>query len=371
MRKLFRSISFITALALAFLLLLSAATAHISPAKMYVFTLAGFGFPVLWIINLIFLIWLSIRKRWRFFIPLIALLITINHWNNTFQIKFKKSINESELDNHIKIMSYNTHMFDYYNHTGSKETPDNIYDFILHQNPDIICFQEFYSNVTKPKFNPSYIVSRFKQYKYKYIEYFYKSHSGSALATFSKYPISDKGEIRFNTSNNMSIYTDINVKGQMIRVFNNHLESFGIRDNDMETIDNFDLRMYEVQKIGLRRLAGKLTKAFIRRATQAEIIAQHISNSPFPAIVCGDFNDTPVSYVYRTVRGNLKDSFKSAGIGFGGTYNGQLPSFRIDYIFHSPLFDSYNFKKFNFDYSDHFPIMTIIDLKKTKDETIP
>ena len=363
MKKLFRSISFISAMVLALLLLLTVANAYISPAKMGVFTLTGFGFPVLWIINLLFLIWLAIRKRWWFFIPLIALIITINHWNNTFQFTGKKVKNELDLENPVKVLSFNVHMFDYYNHSGSTETPEAFYDFILSQNPDIICIQEYYSNFTKPLYNPNYIIARFKEYKYKHIEYTYKSHSGSAIATFSKYPVADKGEIRFNKTNNLSIYTDINVKGQIIRVFNNHLESFGIRDNDFETIDNFDFRMNEVQKIGMKRLMGKLTRAFIRRANQAESLSRHIKNSPYPVIVCGDFNDTPVSYVYRTVRGNLKDSFRISGAGFGGTYNGQLPSFRIDYILHSPQFESYNFKKFNFEYSDHFPIMVTIDLK--------
>jgi len=364
MKKLFRSISLIIALILALLLLISVANAYINPAKMYVFTLMGLVFYILWIMNLLFLIWLIFRKRRWFFIPLIVLIITLNHWNNTFQFRGKKIKNESELENPIKIMSFNVHMFDFYNHSGSNETPEIIYDFILKHDPDIICIQEFYSNITKPLYNPAYIMARFKMYQHKHIEYFYKSHSGTAMATFSKFPLGDKGEIRYNSTSNMSMYTDINVRGQMIRVFNNHLESFGLIDNDLEAFDNFDFRMDDAQKVGLRKLLRKLIKAFVLRAIQAEIIAEHIKNSPYPVIVCGDFNDTPVSYVYRTISGNLKDSFRASGAGFGGTYNGKLPSFRIDYILHSPQFDSYNFKKFNFDYSDHFPIMVTIDLKK-------
>ncbi|MCL2072597.1 MAG: endonuclease/exonuclease/phosphatase family protein [Marinilabiliaceae bacterium] len=362
MKKLFRSISFFITLFLALSLLVAAATAYISPLKLKIFTLVGFGFSALWITNLINLVWQAIRKRWWLFISLGVLILTINHWNNTFQMFSKKTKNEYEIKNRLKILSYNVHMFDYYGGSGSNETPDNFYDFVLTQDPDIICFQEFYSNVTKPKHTPSYIMSRFKQYSYKHIQYFRASHSGSGMATFSKYPFADKGEIRFEQSRNMSIYTDINLSGTIVRVINCHLHTTGIIADDIDAIDNLDFRMDDIQKRKLKRITSKLNKSAAIRAKQAEIIAEHIKNSPYPVIVCGDFNDTPVSYVYRTVRGNLKDAFRGSRTGFGGTYNGKLPSFRIDYILFSPQFESYNFTKFNFGFSDHFPIMTTIEL---------
>ncbi|MDR2929053.1 MAG: endonuclease/exonuclease/phosphatase family protein [Cytophagaceae bacterium] len=365
MKKIFRSISFILALALAFLLLGATATAYISPVTLHVFTLAGFGFPALWMLNLILLVWFLIRKRqWFALIPLPVLLLTINHWNNTFQMRGRKIDNTQTLELPLKVMSYNTRMFDYYRHSGMSETPDNIYDFITSRDPDVVCFQEFYSNVTRPQYNPSYIMARFKQYKFKHIEYVYKSHSGSGIATFSKYPIVDKGDIRFEQSNNMSIYTDINVKGKVVRVFNNHLESIGFRTADLQVLDSLEFRINARQRQGLERILQKLNRAFAMRAEQSEVIARHIANSPYPVIVCGDFNDTPVSYVYRTMRGKLRDAFRESGFGFGGTYNGKLPSLRIDYIFHSPEFDACNFTQFNVKYSDHYPIMTTINLKK-------
>ena len=100
MKKFFKTISIICALFCALLLLGSAATAHISPVKLKILTLAGFGFPALWVINLFILIWFAIRKKWRFIIPLIALIITINHWNNTFQLTGKKIKNELSCTKH-------------------------------------------------------------------------------------------------------------------------------------------------------------------------------------------------------------------------------------------------------------------------------
>ena len=364
MKKIFKSISFIIAFLSAFMLLGATATSYISPVKLHILALAGYAFSALWLLNLFLFIWFFIRKRrWIALMPLFVVLLTLGHWNNTFQIRERSLNTEKFVGQSLKVMSYNTRMFDYYVNSGSKETPEKIYDFVIQNDPDVICFQEFYSNIMRPEFNPSYLMSRFKQYRFKHIEYVYRSHSGTGIATFSKYPIADKGDIRFERSANMSIYTDINVQGKTIRIFNNHLESIGLRDSDFAALESPESLLNEEQKRGVKKILRKLNSALSMRASQSEAIARHIANSPYPVIVCGDFNDTSVSYVYHTVKGNLKDAFRESGVGFGGTYNGKLPSFRIDYILHSSEFDSYGFQRFQVKYSDHFPIMTTIDLK--------
>lgn len=342
------------------------ATAYISPSKLHVFAFTGFLFPIFWIVNVVFLIWLSIRKSVLLIIPLLSLAISWNHWSNSFQIKGKSIADESALEIPLRVMTYNTRLFDYYNHSGLSGAPDEIFKFILKQNPDVICFQEYFTSLKKHDYTPTQIVARFRQYGYRHIEYLKPrpGHTGYGLATFSKYPITNTGAIRFEKSNNQSIFSDINIKGKTVRVFNNHLESIGFKDGDLSVLDTLEFSMSDSQRQGLRKISQKLNRAFALRSSQADALARHISNSPYPVIVCGDFNDTPVSYVYRTMRGNMKDAFKEAGVGFGGTYNGRLPSFRIDYIFHSPEFDTYNFHRFPIKYSDHFPIMVTLDLKK-------
>jgi len=348
------------------MLLASMGTAYIAPSKLHVFAFTGFLFPIFWIANLLVLIWLSVRRSLLLVIPLLSLAISWNHWSNSFQLMEKSISDESGLEKSVRIMSYNTHMFDYYNHSGLKGSPDEIFKFILQQNPDVICFQEFFTSSKRHEYTPTQIIARFRQYGYRHIEYL-KSHTGNTgygLATFSKYPITNTGTIPFEKSNNQAIFSDINVKGKTVRVFNNHLESIGFKDGDLSVLDTLEFSMSDSQRQGLRKISQKLNRAFALRSSQADVLAQHIANSPYPVIVCGDFNDTPVSYVYRTMRADMKDAFKEAGVGFGGTYNGRLPSFRIDYIFHSPVFDTYNFKRFPLKYSDHFPIMVTLDLKK-------
>ena len=340
-------------------------TAYINPSKLHIFAFAGFAFPALWITNLFLGIWLLFRRSWLTIIPALALTLSYSHSTDVFQIRGLQNYSKTEMNQPINIMSYNTRMFDFYNHSGLPETPNKTFEYILSKSPDIICFQEYFTSLRKDEYTPNTILSKFKAYQHKQIEYLqtHKGNTGYGLATFSKYPIIDGGQIRFKHSRNLSIYTDIDINGTIIRVFNVHLESIGFRDNELNVLDSLDFSMSESQKQGLINISTKLTRAFKMRSSQAEALALHISNSPHPVIVCGDFNDTPVSYVYQTMRGPLKDAFKESGVGFGGTYNGRLPSFRIDYIFHAPEFNSYNFNTLPIKYSDHHPIITTIDLQ--------
>ena len=83
---------------------------------------------------------------------------------------------------------------------------------------------------------------------------------------------------------------------------------------------------------GVKNLTTRLMIANKNRAHQAEEIQRHIDGSPYPVILCGDFNDTPLSYTYRQLSRKLTDSFIEKGRGIGNTYIGGFPSFRIDYV---------------------------------------
>lgn len=365
MKRLFYSISVLLVLTPALLLLGSIGTAYVSPAKINVLAFAGFGFTLLWLLNLVLALWLLIRRSFWIIIPLLALAASWSHWNNTFQISSRSTNHPEELGQTLKVMSYNTRMFDYYGHSGLEGTPQRTYDDILRQGADLLCFQEYYTNLNKKDFTPTAIAAKFRGYPHKHIHYAttHQQNTGYGLAIFSKYPLVDQGVIPFEHSRNMAIYADVKVGETTIRVFSVHLESIGFQDNDLNVLDSLDFRMTESQKQGLVNISRKLTRAFKMRSSQAETLARHIKNAPYPVIVCGDFNDTPVSYVYRTMRGKLKDAFVESGSGFGATYNGRLPSLRIDYIFHDPAFKSWNFETLPLPYSDHHPIMTTLDLK--------
>ena len=368
MKRLFRSISLLVTIVFALALLASMAVIYISPAKIHFLALSGFLFPALWVVNLLLLLIHIARKSPRFLLPLIVLALSWNQWNNVFRLSGEKS--PEDMNRPLKVISYNTRMFDYYEWSDQQNTPEAIYEYLRAENPDIICFQEYFTSNRKEGYLPNQTRARFRALGYQHIEYLYDNGRGTGygIATFSRYPIINKGSLPFRDSKNMAIFTDLNVDGKIIRVFNNHLESIGFKENDFNVIDSLKFEMDEQQRQGIKQIVNKMSRAFRQRSSQAEILSRHINNSPYPVIVCGDFNDTPISYVYRTMRGDLKDAFRESGSGMGGTYNGRLPSLRIDYIFHDPAFNSYDFKRHKIEYSDHYPVSTIIEMNPGKKE---
>jgi len=107
-------------------------------------------------------------------------------------------------------------------------------------------------------------------------------------------------------------------------------------------------------------LIDKLRIAYPKRAEQARTVMEHVKTSPYPTIVCGDFNDTPMSYAYNQFNQLLIDAFRNCSSGIGTTYVGKVPAGRIDYIFHSKNLHSANFSIQNEVYSDHRAINCII-----------
>jgi endonuclease/exonuclease/phosphatase family metal-dependent hydrolase len=104
----------------------------------------------------------------------------------------------------------------------------------------------------------------------------------------------------------------------------------------------------------------RLKTGFEKRTSQAEKVATYIEDSPHPVILCGDLNDTPVSYCYRQFNRLLSDAFVTSGNGVGTTYIGKIPSNRIDYIFYSESLKAADFQTHDLDCSDHRPISTTI-----------
>jgi endonuclease/exonuclease/phosphatase family metal-dependent hydrolase len=133
-----------------------------------------------------------------------------------------------------------------------------------------------------------------------------------------------------------------------------HLQSIKISP-DFTAIDkNID----GINQKKSQKLFYRISKAFTKQQQQAEIIQEHKSKCTYPIVICGDMNNGPFSYVYRSIKGKLKDSFEEAGKGFGATYKFKYYPARIDYIFADEKMTVKKFDSFsNFENSDHYPIM--------------
>ena len=162
------------------------------------------------------------------------------------------------------------------------------------------------------------------------------------------------------------------INSDTVRIYNVHLESIRLQPEDYILANNQkehsqnDKKKEVTAKEGSERILRRLKKAFILRGAQADLVAEHISKCPYPIILCGDFNDTPVSYAYKKISSTLTDAFIESGNGTGQSYAGDFPSFRIDYIMHSKGFRAYNYETIYEQMSDHYPIKCFLKIDKNK-----
>ena len=299
--------------------------------------------------------------RWKLIaISLLTLLIGFNHLRHFYAVSWF----QHHLQHPVKVLSYNVHVFDLYNLSNREKNRNEIFDFLAEQDADILCFQEFYhqedpSFVTKDSMiklldTPNY------QERYTH-EMSGKKYFG--LATFSKFPIVNKGEIPFdNDPNNFCIYSDVLVGLDTVRVFNAHIGSIRFQSDDYEFFGDDNGPVSGKKKEAGQRIIQRLKGAFEKRAVQAETVAAEIERSPYSVILCGDLNDTPVSYCYRQFNRLLNDAFVESGNGIGQTYIGEVPSNRIDYIFYDDHFKSADFMTHQVQYSDHKPVSCMLEL---------
>ncbi|MBI9037678.1 MAG: endonuclease/exonuclease/phosphatase family protein [Bacteroidales bacterium] len=297
-----------------------------------------------------------------------SLIVLLIGWN-TYEKYFQFGGKENEITgDKIKITSYNVRVFNFCDSYEEQQLLKNFYKFINKVSPDILCLQEFYSdkNITvPPELNISQSMnadfSAFSKY------YLFQTQRNYSIATFSKYPVLNEGTLRFNDKTKaFCLFTDILIDNDTIRIYNVHLESIQLSEDDYSFVSEI---ASTTDKKNLKEKSAKifykLKYAFKSRARQADVIYEHIQKCPYPLVVCGDFNDTPSSYSYNVITENLKDSFIEGGKGYGKTYDGNLPAFlRIDYVLHDDNFISCDFETSWIELSDHYPVTTDLILNK-------
>ncbi|MFH0756596.1 MAG: endonuclease/exonuclease/phosphatase family protein [Bacteroidota bacterium] len=339
-------------------LLFSYLAPFINPVKLVLPALFGLAYPYLLMVNLVFVCYWLIRLKKEILISLVVVLLGWNHLTNLLPINENniEPPEEANTERVFNVLSYNVRTFNLYQWNKDPTTRENLFRFLREQSPDIICFQEFYSEGKGLRSQDIAKELPFCPYSAIYYTSAPASISGSGIATYSSFPIIKRSRIPFNSISNAAMYTDHCISGDTIRVFNLHLESIRFREENYIFMDTIKFAYNNEQMKEIRKIGSRLKSAFIRRAEQAAMIANYIKDSPYPVLVMGDFNDTPQSFAYRNIRKGIHDAYRKAGRGFGNTYAGELPSFRIDYIMYSDPFIPYQFKRIKKEYSDHFPV---------------
>ncbi|MBN4085207.1 endonuclease/exonuclease/phosphatase family protein [Flavobacteriaceae bacterium AH-315-B10] len=324
---------------IAAMLLLSYLLPYVQPAHFAYLSVLSLTVPLLIILNILFVLFWFLKSKKQLFVSLFVLILGYSFVFSLY--KFSSSTN-AEDDNGLTIMNYNVRLFNLYNWLPENDVEAKIVSFIKNEQPDIICFQEYFPH---DDVDLSF-------YKYKYEELSGQSvKNGQAI--FSKYPIIKTGSIDFPNTENNAIYADV-VKGtDTIRIYNVHLQSSGINAD----VQNLNTENSE-------RLFKRVATTFKKQQSQTELFLSHKEKSPYKMIICGDFNNTAYSYVYRKVKGKLVDAFEEAGKGFGRTFDFKYFPVRIDFILVDESFKVNGFKNYEEKLSDHYPIMTSVSFEK-------
>lgn len=263
----------------------------------------------------------------------------------------------------LKVMSYNVFSFNNYNY---EDNQTEIVNYITNSGAGIVCLQE------ATKIKEQHINDALRTF-YPYIE------TGNAkdinCAILSKYPVLSCQEIDLNSKSASCCLYDVLVGADTVKVINCHLESYKLNDEDKQMYkqmiknsnpltDDESLDDYDVHDSFLL-LGEKLAKANSIRSLQADTIASIIENIPNKYIImCGDFNDSPISYVHKTLTQRLKDAYTESGNGPGLSYNRSGMYFRIDNIIISDSFNSFDAKVDKTIYeSDHYPIFCTLEMQ--------
>lgn len=344
----------------AALLLLSFLSVVADPAKAWFFTIFGLLFIPLFIVNLILFVWALKRRSKSFVIPVIALLPSIFFIGAYFQFpSSSRPSMPSDEESAVRIVTYNVGRFMQPDKKkvagGRKACSDSVRSFLASQDADIICLQEFYASDLKEV--QSFAKGIGKGYRPEY--YLFKGRYGYyGNVTFSKMKARDKGVVKFEDSANLAIYTDYSAGGRPFRVYNCHFESYNISMSGI-------LRSVRRQdRDALKETEHKMRRGITRRPRQVNQVMENISKSPVPAFVCGDFNDSPMSYTYYRLSKGRDDSFRKAGEWFGSTFSFLWPLLRIDYVLLPHQFEALSHRTPHKPYSDHYPVVAEVSVKE-------
>jgi endonuclease/exonuclease/phosphatase family metal-dependent hydrolase len=353
---------------IVFFFLLACLAPYINPQKWWFISFLGIGFPFLAVAVIFFMLWWLFVKRKYALISAIALLLGIKSISVFYAFHFPSRFNYVKKPGSIRIASWNVARFIEMKRNNNKgsQTRLKMMELIGEQNADIFCMQEFFHSLDSAWYpNLDYIRNKFNY------PYYYYSHDNDGdkhfigNVIFSRFPIIDSGMIRYPRPAlpESLMHVDIKVNDDTIRVYTTHLQSLQFQKSDyakIERIKGADEDLVSDSKT----IFSKLRTGIAYRKIQTGIVRQVLNDSPYPYLFCGDLNDVPNSYTYFTIRGDLQDAFLKKGFGIGRTFSALSPTLRIDYIFADDHFKIEQFNRIVKNYSDHYMILSDIQLKK-------
>jgi endonuclease/exonuclease/phosphatase family metal-dependent hydrolase len=345
------------------LFLVACLVPFLNPSVWWFMGLFGLAFPYLALLLVFFIFfWWVVKPVWSI-IPILALLIGWKQLSVLVATHKYETFSAKKDSTYLRIVDWNIRSLEGMSNQADKKRIDRatIPETIIAQNPDIICLQEFNNSAAQNNVGP------FKEkYPYHYFSRdFERPKQGyqAGCIIFSKYPIVDSGKYQFpGHSSESLIYADVQIGKKMVRIFTTHLQSFKFTQEDyqdIEIIKNTEDKTLPASKSILQ----KMKLAYTKKGEQANIVREALDKSPYPGIICGDFNDVPNSYTYFHIRKDWQDVFLATSLGIGRTNLALAPTLRIDYILPDKNFFIDQFDLVDEDLSDHLMLVTDVGMK--------
>lgn len=368
--RMFRGFLVLLHLLIAIAFIISSYVSWFDPEKFWYLGMLNVGaFYLLLALLFFFVLWVITWKKYAW-ISIICLIATWGPLHNLLPLRLSQNFNFQKDPQGLRLMSWNVNHFDILEHKTHPEVKQEMIDLINKFQPDVACFQEMVaSDSITPAINylPTFVQQLHMNWNYftysPKIDFDDTHHFG--IITFSKFPIINRKSFSYPPHNYNSIfqYVDI-VKGKdTFRVFNIHLQSLRFSSRNLKYIDDPELKnSQDLEKS--KSVLYKFRTGFLKRKVQSRHVKEEIGKSPYPVIVCGDFNDLPNSYAYNTIGKGLKNAFVEKGSGIGRTFSGISPTLRIDNIFVDPFFKVDQYTRVKKKLSDHFPVIADISIEK-------
>ena len=339
---------------------------YFNPQHWWFLSLFTLLLPYLLLIQILFIIiWIFGKSFWCI-LSLIVILSSLHVVKNIFALHVEPDFTIHKKNNEIRIMSWNVELFNILHYKDHPEKKQDMIALINKYDPDVACFQEMVAGDNKKAINyfPDILKAlKFTDYFYSYgVRNDFDKYHHFGIIIFSKFPIIRKQTLVNNPDsyNSTFQFVDIVRAKDTFRVFNIHLQSLKFSQTNLNYLDNGTVPS-EGTISESKNIISKIKLGVLKRASQANFIKDEINHSPYPVIVCGDFNDVPVSYAYETIGKDLQNAFVEKGSGISRTFSSISPTLRIDNIFTDKKFEITQYTRLVKSLSDHFPI--IADLK--------
>lgn len=340
------------------LMLLAGYSDRLNPEQHPILSVLGMTFPVFLLVNLLFLfLWLTIKwkKAW---IPIAGFAAAYVPITLFMPVNMRQEVPEGA----IKLISYNvcTYGGNYKYENGF----DTVFGYLERQKADIVCLQEDVDSWRRYVF-----IKYAKIYPYNDTTMLHNNaFTYNCVGIHTRFPIIRKERIWYPSNTNGSVAYYLNTGKDTLLVINNHLEGTHLSESERNNYKRMLRGKMErdTAKAESMFLIEKLGNNNAKRAVQADIVHRYIEeHRQYPTIVCGDFNDTPISYTRRTIAQGLTDCFQTTGKGLGLSYNQKGFYFRIDHILCSPDLQPYNCQiDDKMDASDHYPVICHIKMRE-------